>query len=146
VPDGGPAWWPTASRMRRTVLMAAAGAMLLQAVLVLALPTAPPGWAVWVCVGVSLAAACALWREARRAGPELGIRAVSGRLEVLEPDGAVRAAMAVLATSPLVVLRLEGGAARFLDVWRDALPAAEFRRLVTAARWSRPSGKPLSAV
>ena len=146
MPDGGPAWWPAASRTRRGVLLLAAVAMLLQAVLLLTVPAS--GWAVQACAIAALAAVAVLLREARGAAPCIGIRAVGGTLETWEPDGTIRPASAVLASASLIVLRIEaaGRAGRFHIVWRDTLPAAEFRRLLAAARWTRQSVAPRSAV
>ena len=139
MPDGGPAWWPTASRTRRGVLLLAAGAMLAQAVLLLTVPAT--GSAVQACAIVALAAVAALLREARAVAPCIGIRAASGSLEVLEPDGTVCQADVALASAMLVVLRIDGAGrnGRFFSVWADTLPAAEFRRFLTAARWTRQS-------
>ena len=120
--------------------------MLLQAVLLLTVPAS--GWAVQACAIAALAAVAALLCEARGAAPCVGIRAVAGTLETLEPDGTIRPASAVLASASLIVLRLDGAGRkrRFLIVWRDTLPAAEFRRFLAAARWTRPSPAPQSAV
>ena len=121
--------------------------MSMQAILVLTLPVASPSIAVWSCAIASLAGACALLREALRTTSPIGIRTIRGRFEVLEDAGLARPATAVLATATIVVLELsgKGRSARFLPVWRDALSATEFRRLLTAARWTRRL-EPISAV
>jgi hypothetical protein len=122
--------------------------MLLQAVVLLVSLQAATGWAVPASAVAALIAAVALLRESRCAAPRFGVRvAARGGIEVLELDGTVRVAEALLASPALVVLRIgDGGAARIRSVWRDMLPATEFRRFMTAARWARLPADTRSAV
>ena len=122
--------------------------MLLQAVVLLASLQAATGWAVPASAIAALIAAGVLLRESRSTAPRFGVRAAArGGIEVLEPDGTVRAAEALLASPALVVLRVgDGGGGRIRSVWRDMLPATEFRRFLTAARWARLPAETRSAV
>ena len=119
--------------------------MLLQAVVQLASLRAATGWAAPASAIAALIAAGVLLRESRSTTPRFGVRAAArGGIEVVEADGTVRVAEALLASPALVVLRV--GEGRILSVWRDMLPATEFRRFLTAARWARLPAETRSAV
>jgi hypothetical protein len=66
------------------------------------------------------------------------VRVAPGGDIELRTGAGVLAAHPAHAGSRLIVLRTVQPRPRAWLIWGDSLPRAEFRRLVTAARWSRP--------